>query len=79
MVPAFLNIGEMLRFKEMVFKCFLAIESVRTVNEQDVGIRYKGSLLRPGICANIAFIEGTGQVGEEPSLGMKMVRTCLLF
>ena len=42
MVPAFLNIGEMLRFKEMVFKCFLAIEPVRTVNEQGVGYDTKG-------------------------------------
>ena len=51
------------------------MESVRTVDEQELEMRYKGSLLRPGI---VACIKATGHMGDEPKLGMTMVRTCLL-
>ena len=51
---------------------------------QEVGTRYKGSLLWPGICANMSCIKVIGQMrgggggGGEPNLGMAIVRTCLL-
>ena len=65
----------MLRSTEILLRCFLAMESVRTVDEQELEMRYKGSLLRPGI---IACIKATGHMRDEPKLGMTMVRTCLL-
>ena len=72
MVPAPLNIqnvnkGRMLRSSEILFKCLPSHGSVRTVNEEEFEMRYKVSLLRPGISANI---KATGHMSDVPRLGM---------